>query len=202
MTTAERAMPPLQADERTTLESWLDFYRATLITKCEGLSDEQPRTAPVPPSRLTLLGLVQHMAEVERNWFRRVLLGEEVPPIYSAEPDPSSRDGGFDLAEDATLPPALATWQAETTQARANCAGRDLDETSPFMGSGVTLRWIYSHMIGEYARHAGHADLIRANGSTARPAREAGLAGVGVSGRRAGSRPADSLMWNGWATSC
>ncbi len=150
MTTTERAMPPLQADERTTLVSWLDFYRATLAMKCDGLSDEQLRTASVPPSPLTLLGLVQHMAEVERNWFRRVLQGEEVAPIYRAAPDPSGRDGGFDLAEGATF-----------AEARANGAAHGLDETSPFMGGEVTLRWIYTHMIGEYARHAGHADLIR-----------------------------------------
>ena len=66
-------MPPLNADERTTLESWLDFHRATLAMKCEGLDDEQAAAASVPPSGLTLTGLIQHMAEVERNWFRRVL---------------------------------------------------------------------------------------------------------------------------------
>jgi hypothetical protein len=101
------------------------------------------------------------MAEVERNWFRRVLQGEDVAPIYRAAPDPSGRDGGFDLAEGATFAEARATWGAEITQARANGAAHGLDETSPFMGGEVTLRWIYTHMIGEYARHAGHADLIR-----------------------------------------
>ena len=161
MTTTERAMPPLQADERTTLESWLDFYRATLLMKCDGLADEQLRTTSVPPSPLTLLGLVQHMAEVERNWFRRVLLGEQVAPIYDPDADPSGHDGGFDLADDATFDTARATWEDEVAHARTNCAARTLDETSPFMGSEVTLRWIYNHMIAEYARHAGHADLIR-----------------------------------------
>src|SRR3954470_16723982 len=143
MTTTERAMPPLQADERTTLESWLDFYRATLATKCDGLADEQLRTASVPPSPLTLLGLVQHMAEVERNWFRRVLLGEQVPPIYDPTADPNGPDGGFDITDDATLASARSTWEAEVAESRANCAARDLDRTSPFMGGEVTLRWIY-----------------------------------------------------------
>jgi uncharacterized damage-inducible protein DinB len=161
MTTTDRAMPPLQADERTTLESWLDFYRATLIMKCDGLTDEQLRTTSVSPSPLTLLGLVQHMAEVERNWFRRVLLGEQVPPIHDPAADPAGPDGGFDLAEGATGDTARATWEAEVAHARANCSGRGLDETSAFLGGQVTLRWIYTHMIGEYARHAGHADLIR-----------------------------------------
>src|SRR3954463_9896710 len=147
MTTTDRAMPPLQADERTTLESWLDFYRATLIMKCDELTDEQLRTTSVPPSPLTLLGLVQHMAEVERNWFRRVLLGEQVPPIYDPAADPDGHDGGFDLAEGATVDAARTTWEAEVAQARANCSARGLDETSPFMGGHVTLRWIYNHMI-------------------------------------------------------
>lgn len=154
-------MPPLLADERATLEGWLDFYRATLLAKCAGLSDEQLRTASVPPSPLTLLGLVQHMAEVERNWFRRVLLGEDAPPIHDPLADPNGHDGGFDVAPDATLAGARATWEAEVAAARANCAGRGLAETSPFMGTQVTLRWIINHMIAEYARHAGHADLIR-----------------------------------------
>jgi uncharacterized damage-inducible protein DinB len=161
MTTTDRAMPPLQADERTTLESWLDFYRATLVMKCDGLTDEQLRTTSAAPSPLTLLGLLQHMAEVERNWFRRVLLGEQVPPIYDPGADPNGPDGGFEVADGATLAEARTTWAAEVAQARTNCAHRDLGDTSPFMGGEVALRWIYSHMIGEYARHCGHADLIR-----------------------------------------
>ncbi|MCW2745393.1 MAG: hypothetical protein JWM48_1943 [Mycobacterium sp.] len=161
MTTTDRAMPPLQADERTTLESWLDFYRTTLVMKCEGLTDEQLRTTSVSPSPLTLLGLLQHMAEVERNWFRRVLLGEQVTPIYDPAADPNGPDGGFELSAGVTFASARATWEEEVAQARANGAARGLDEISPFMGTHVTLRWIYSHMIGEYARHAGHADLIR-----------------------------------------
>jgi uncharacterized damage-inducible protein DinB len=161
VTTPERAMPPLQADERATLEGWLDFYRATLAGKCDGLTEQQLRTASVEPSPLTLLGLVQHMAEVERNWFRRVLVGEQAPPIHDPTADPDGADGGFELSGDVGAAQARATWQGEVEVARVNCRGRDLDATSPFTGGQVTLRWIYSHMIGEYARHAGHADLIR-----------------------------------------
>lgn len=161
MTSSERLMPPLNADERATLEDWLDFYRSTLELKCRDLDGGQVRKASVPPSELTLLGLVQHMAEVERNWFRRVLTRESVPAIYSPGADPEVPDGGFDLAGGATLADALSAWQAEVLQSRANCEGRELGETSPFMGADVTLRWIYIHMIGEYARHAGHADLLR-----------------------------------------
>lgn len=167
MTASERTMPPLNGDERTTLESWLDFYRDTLAMKCQDLDEEQLRQASVAPSSLTLLGLVQHMAEVERNWFRRVLVGEEAPPIYPSESDSDSGrsdgrfDGGFDLTDDGSFGTALATWHTEVSLARGNCASRALDGTSPYMGGEVTLRWIYVHMIAEYARHNGHADLVR-----------------------------------------
>jgi len=154
-------MPPLNASERTTLESWLDFHRVTLARKCEGLDDEQAAAASVPPSQFTLTGLVQHLAEVERNWFRRVLAGEQAPPIYGPQADPDGPDGGFELAEDATLAGALAVWSEEIDQARAQCAARQLGDTGRFMGQEVSLRWIYVHMIEEYARHNGHADLIR-----------------------------------------
>jgi uncharacterized damage-inducible protein DinB len=153
-------MPPLNTDERTTLESWLDFHRATLAMKCESLDDEQAAVS-VPPSTLTLTGLVQHMAEVERTWFRRVLAGEQAPPIYDPRADPDGPDGGFDLAEGATLAGALDTWRAEIACAREHCAGRGLADTGRFAGQDVSLRWIYVHMIEEYARHNGHADLIR-----------------------------------------
>ncbi|MFC4005035.1 DinB family protein [Prauserella oleivorans] len=156
----ERATPSLNADERTTLENWLDWYRDTLALKCEGLTEDQLRTVSVPPSTLTLLGLVQHATEVERHWFRRVLTAEQVPPIYGP-PASNGHDGGFELRDDVSGEQALATWRAEIALARANCGTRDLSQTSPFHGAEVTLRWIYTHMIGEYARHAGHADLIR-----------------------------------------
>ncbi|CAM5481909.1 DinB family protein [Streptomyces atroolivaceus] len=161
MSTPVRHMPPLDADERTSLESWLDFYRVTLDRKCEGLTDGRLREPAAAPSPITLLGLLQHAAEVERNWFRRVLAQEDIPPIYDPEAGPEGTDGGFDLAEDATYGKARAVWQSEMDRARENCAGRALDDTCPFMGGRVTLRWIYTHMIGEYARHCGHADLLR-----------------------------------------
>ena len=154
-------MPPLNADERTTLESWLDFHRATLAMKCAGLDEQQAATASVPPSGFTLTGLVQHLAEVERNWFRRVLAGEQVPPIHDPRADPGGPDGGFDLSEGATLGAALDTWRAEIARAREHCAARLLTDTGRFMDQDVSLRWIYVHMIEEYARHNGHADLIR-----------------------------------------
>jgi Protein of unknown function (DUF664) len=157
----QRPMPPLNADERPTLEGWLDFYRATLASKCEGLDDAQLRVASAPPSELTLLGLVQHAAEVERNWFRRVLVGEVAQPIFGPRDHPEGHDGGFELSAASSYPAAFRIWQDEINLARANCAARALDEVSPFMGGEVSLRWIYTHMIAEYARHCGHADVIR-----------------------------------------
>ncbi|MEV7382010.1 DinB family protein [Streptomyces lydicus] len=161
MTTTERLLPPMDADERASLESWLDFYRTTLAQKCAGLTEPQLRAASAPPSPLTLLGLVQHLAEVERNWFRRVLAEEDVPPLFGPDAGPGTHDGGFDLAEEATYDRALAAWRAETDRGRENCAGRALDDTAPFGDGRVTLRWIYTHMIAQYARHCGHADLLR-----------------------------------------
>ncbi|MFE5119804.1 DinB family protein [Streptomyces sp. NPDC056669] len=159
MTTTERPEPPRTADERTSLEGWLDFHRATLALKCEGLDDKQLREASAPPSELTLLGLVRHMAEVERSWFRRVFAHEDTPPIWYSDQNP---DGDFHIADGDTAESAFAIWRDEITKAREAAAGHSLDEvvTRPDRGD-YNLRWIYLHMIEEYARHNGHADLIR-----------------------------------------
>ncbi|MFD9290920.1 DinB family protein [Streptomyces sp. NPDC060030] len=161
MTTDERSAPALDAAERTMLEGWLDYHRATLAMKCAGLSDAQLREASVPPSEFTLLGLVRHLAENERGWFREVLAGEELPPIYGTDEDP---DGEFHLTEQDTWEEARTTWEAEIEAARANAAKLGLDDLSAGVGRAgkpFTLRWIYTHMIEEYARHNGHADLVR-----------------------------------------
>ncbi|TXS46111.1 DinB family protein [Streptomyces sp. uw30] len=160
--TTERNEPATTADERTMLEGWLDYHRGTLAWKCEGLTDAQLRTAAVEPSELSLMGLVRHMADVERGWFRRVLAAEDIGPIHYTEED---RDGDFQVSETDTWEEAYATWQAETEAARRNAARFGLDDISagkhPRSGEQFNLRWIYTHMIEEYARHNGHADLIR-----------------------------------------
>ncbi|MDT3399286.1 DinB family protein [Streptomyces sp. B1866] len=159
MTTTDRPVPPHHADERTSLEGWLDFHRATLAVKCEGLDDARLREASVPPSSLTLLGLVRHMAEVERHWFRRILDGQDAPPIWYTDAD---RDGDFHVTEADGAADAFPVWRAEIDAARAAAAGRSLDELVHRPdGRVLDLRWIYLHMIEEYARHNGHADLIR-----------------------------------------
>ncbi|MCX4573573.1 DinB family protein [Streptomyces sp. NBC_01571] len=160
--TIKRTKPATDAGERAMLEGWLDHHRQTLEAKCEGLDDAQLRTASVKPSELSLLGLVRHMAEVERSWFRRVLVADDAGPIYYSDED---RDGEFHLTEADTWDEAYATWQAEIAVARVNAARFALDDTtegrSRFTEAPLNLRWIYTHMIEEYARHNGHADLIR-----------------------------------------
>ncbi|MFE6176627.1 DinB family protein [Streptomyces sp. NPDC056464] len=159
--TIERHEPATTADERTMLEGWLDYHRQTLAWKCEGLTDAQLRTASVEPSELTLMGLVRHMAEVERWWFHEVLLDEDLGVLYSSEEDP---DGDFHFTDADTWQEAYTTWQAEVDNARRNAAGHGLDDRSKGRsrsGETFNLRWIITHMIEEYARHNGHADLIR-----------------------------------------
>lgn len=144
------------------LDGWLDYHRATLMWKCEGLGDEELRRTPLAPSELSLLGLVRHMAEVERYWFREVMLGEDLPEMYITEQD---RDGDFHLTEAATWAETEPVWRAEVELARRAAAGRPLDLVSKAenhrRGEVFSLRWVYTHMIEEYARHNGHADLLR-----------------------------------------
>ncbi|MFI6205969.1 DinB family protein [Streptomyces sp. NPDC051041] len=160
--TTERREPAGNAAERPLLEGWLDYHRQTLAWKCEDLTDDQLRTASVAPSELSLMGLVRHMAEVERAWFRGVLVGDDPGPVYYSDDDP---DGEFHLTEADTWEDARATWQAEVDAARRAASGFGLDDLSRgrsrSTGEPFSLRWIYTHMIEEYARHNGHADLIR-----------------------------------------
>ncbi len=163
-----RAFPPFVADERTMYQSWLDFHRGTLLWKCEGLTDEQLKTPSTEPSKLTLLGLLRHMTEVEQGWFRdgwddvSFDRGADGTSgwVYSRS---DWQDADFEDLEGATFAEAKAAFQREVGAADAAAEGRSLDDTKPSRRSGqpISLRWIYVHMIEEYARHNGHADLIR-----------------------------------------
>jgi uncharacterized damage-inducible protein DinB len=142
------------------LSAWLDFHRGTLLVKCGGLTDDQLRQRSVPPSDLSLLGLVRHMAEVERGWFRHCLLGEDVPELYS--------ETEFSGVDTAAAGEAFRIFEEECQLSRqAVAAAPDLEAFSRAerRRDGVlhrfTLRWIMVHMIEEYARHNGHADLLR-----------------------------------------
>jgi uncharacterized damage-inducible protein DinB len=156
----ERPEPPYEADERTMLVSFLDYQRATLAWKCENLTDAQLRERAVPPSTMSLLGLVRHMADVERSWFRRTLIGEDAPPHFWTDASP---DGDFDHVDEANVADSFALWHREIEVARQNIAATEsLDVTGTNRhGDKISLRWMLTHMIEEYARHNGHADLFR-----------------------------------------
>jgi uncharacterized damage-inducible protein DinB len=154
-----RQEPPYVLAEREMLEAWLEYHRTTLLLKCEGLDDAQRKSRPVRTSKLSLHGLVRHMAEVERNWFRRVLLREhDAPPIWY---DPAIEDSELVPLDDADWEADLAAWHRECDASRAAAAAHGLDDTGLRHGEPCSLRWIYVHMIEEYARHNGHADIIR-----------------------------------------
>ena len=164
--TIERLDPPFEADERATLTGFLDFHRATLALKCEGLTDDQLRQQAAPPSGLSLLGLVRHLAEVERNWFRPVLGGEEMAGIFAPGMD---FEAAFQNLATADVAEAFRAWRAECDHARMLVAVAPSFDVSGLRGGiRVSLRFVMTHMIEEYCRHNGHADLLRENldGST------------------------------------
>jgi hypothetical protein len=158
---ADRIEPGRLTDERTSLEEWVDYHRATLLAKCAGLTGEQLKRRPLPPSRLSLLGLVRHMLEVERWWFRMNAAGEDLTFPY----DPDSVGLDFEAIEAADAAADLAAFRQECELARAAVAGRSLDDVVPSSGHHPerrrNVRWIFVHMLEEYARHNGHADLLR-----------------------------------------
>ncbi|MER7106587.1 DinB family protein [Streptomyces sp. NPDC000229] len=156
----ERIGPPLVGGEREMLRAFLDYHRATLAMKCEGLSDEDLRRRSMPPSTLTLLGLVRHMAEVERAWFRRTINGEDVPLVWSPTDD-------YQAAYDptgCTRSEAFTAWEAEVEHARRieeSAASLDVTGHNARWNIDVSLRHVMLHLIHEYARHNGHADFLR-----------------------------------------
>jgi len=143
-------------DERDALESWLEYHRATLLTKCAGLTPEQLVTRSCPPSTLSLLGLVRHMAEVE-SWFHAFDGQPEGHPYVSQD----RPDADFEDLDPERADQDLAVYQASVERSRAAVIGRSLDDLITQASQPTSLRWVYQHMIEEYARHNGHADLIR-----------------------------------------
>jgi uncharacterized damage-inducible protein DinB len=139
------------------LAEFLSFYRAVFRRKAEGIDDDSARTATCPPSDLTVMGLVRHLADVERGWFRRGIAGEDAAPIYYSDDDP---DGDLRVGPTDTLDDALATWQREVELADEILTAAALDDLDRH-GAQHSVRWIVLHMIEEYARHCGHVDLIR-----------------------------------------
>jgi uncharacterized damage-inducible protein DinB len=160
VTTDRRVAPPIFGSERETLRGFLDYQRATLAMKCEGLGDEELRRQSMPPSTLSLLGLVRHMAEVERAWFRRVFEDNDAPMVWSDKTD-------FQAAYDAsasTRAEAFAAWEAEVEESRRierRAASLDQAGYQPRWGEEVSLRMVMVHVLLEYGRHNGHADFLR-----------------------------------------
>lgn len=155
-----RTDPDLQAGELDTLVQFLDYHRGTLRLKCAGLSDDQLKQHSVPPSSLTLLGLVRHLSEVEHNWYARMLDGQATTPFYWSDDDP---DGDLDRLDSAPVAEVWERYDAVLTESRRIQAtfsdGAELGRGR--VGRPRTVRWVLVHLIEEYARHNGHADLLR-----------------------------------------
>ncbi len=157
---SRRTEPGGRLPEREMLEGWLEFYRITLLLKCEGLTADELRMQPIPPSKLSLHGLVRHLAEVEHQWFVQILAGQWNEPFpYSSED--SDEDAAFAPLESARWEEDRGVWEQACERSRESACHAALDDLGGIEGHEVSLRWIYSHMIEEYARHCGHADLIR-----------------------------------------
>lgn len=158
MSDDRRIHPSKLAGDRASLITFLDYQRATLAMKCRGLTGEQLKRKAVATSGLSLLGLVRHAAEVERSWFRLVLSGEHCTPLWPAT------DAGFGEfhVRDADVDEAFACWREACEGSRAaERRVESLDDTVDFRGEEISLRYVLTHMIEEYARHNGHADLLR-----------------------------------------
>jgi uncharacterized damage-inducible protein DinB len=157
-----RRDPPTQADERSTIAGFLRWQRDTLELKCSGLGPDELAGRSVDDSTLSLLGLVRHMADVESSWFRRVMAGQDAAPHFRTEADPDAAFTGA-VPDPAVVAQAWAAWRAEVTFAEQFVAAAPdlgVTGTDPWRGP-ISLRWVLVHMVEEYARHNGHADLLR-----------------------------------------
>ncbi|WP_407345301.1 DinB family protein [Pengzhenrongella phosphoraccumulans] len=163
---AEPASDPREAlapgrGEKAVLAEYLDRYRMTFELKCEGLTAEQLARRAVPPSTLSLLGMIRHLARVEHSWTRRVFEGQiDLPRLYRSEADPDL-DFNQAVADDDVVADAWATWRREVAHARDVYAELDLDARVDVHGQPTETRDIVVHLIEEYARHVGHVDLLR-----------------------------------------
>jgi uncharacterized damage-inducible protein DinB len=156
----ERSAQIYAGDERAQLESWLTFYRETLLFKCDGLDYEQMKRRPVVTSKLSLLGILRHITFVEQFWFERLFADRDVTPYYKSVPD---SDDDFDNLDEMGLKEVLANYETAIATSVRCAEGHPLDERTPkpWRDRDVDLRWIYLHLIEEYARHCGHADVVR-----------------------------------------
>jgi uncharacterized damage-inducible protein DinB len=154
-----RIDPPFAGDERATLDGFLDYHRETLLWKCGGLTEEQLKQHAIRSSNLTLLGLVRHMAEVERGWFSS-FTGTDKTWLFCTEDD---TDGDFDNVGTADVEHDFMIYRTEIDTYRRELENIDLDAVfvQERRNRTISLRWVVAHLIEEYARHNGHADLLR-----------------------------------------
>jgi uncharacterized damage-inducible protein DinB len=154
-----RVDEPFVGPERAMLDGWLDWHRATFLRKCSGLTGDQLALRSTPPSSLSLLGLIRHHTDVERSWLRRRVSGESVGPLYQRD---GARDNAFDDLEPLRAESEYSVLVAEQDLCRRAVVGHDLDDSFVSERHGeMSLRWVLIHLIEEYARHNGHADLLR-----------------------------------------
>ena len=159
-TAPEVALPDvaLTADERTLLEGFMAWHRALLLHKCAGLTGPQLAECGVPPSNLSLLGLVRHMAKVERRWFRELIAGQELEPMY----DPAlGKDADFEDLHPDRAEADYERFLEECRLADEALAAASYDDTITARMGVMSVRAVVVHMIEEYAQHNGHADLLR-----------------------------------------
>lgn len=149
----------LTTDERTLLEDFLDWHRALFLHKAAGLTGEQLATASVPPSNLTLLGLIRHMAKVERKWFRERIGKQEMPTMYD---ESQGRDADFEQLDASAAQQDYERYVEEVRLAKEALADASYDDVIDGGQNGpMSVRAVVLHMVEEYAQHNGHADLIR-----------------------------------------
>lgn len=156
----ERPRIPRVAGEREALTAYLEYYRATVEMKCRDLTPEQARTRSMPPSTMSLHGLVRHLAGVERWWFQQNFERRDVPFLFFTEANP---DLDFNPPADADFAADQQTWREECAVSRDIVAAHDLDDTARPLDwyEDIDLRWLVLRMITEYAQHCGHIDLLR-----------------------------------------
>jgi hypothetical protein len=146
---------PFATDEEALLLGWLAFFRGTIRRKAAGLSPEELIRQSTPPSRLSLLGIVRHLSEMERVYIHFALRGGELDLRYCRDDPEADMDG----LETADCDPSIAAWAEDCQRSDTLLGVSDLDDSAP--GNGLSVRWNVMKLIGEYARHAGHVDLLR-----------------------------------------
>jgi len=147
----------MTGDDRPILEAYLARQRTTLLRVCTGLTGEQLAARPLPPSTLSLLGLVRHLAKVERVWLRQRVAGQDIPPLHGGPGD----DTDFDQVDAARAEQEVRALREEWRLGDEAVAAVPFTHEIDFRGDAMSLRMVYVHLIGEYARHNGHADLLR-----------------------------------------